>query len=524
MRHKILVIDDFYEERSKVYDRLRQACLDPGKYATPASFEIDLVYANASWQVDELLRQNSFSAVVLDVVLSGWKDSAGEPVRASDMLAKIDNNLPVALLSSEWLSKEVKAIVSEWPTKNCRMFIHWDDILIDERVQKGSVSRIIHTLAGFIGAYKNIDFSLVLESNDPIRILHISDLQFGGFGEWKQKLDASHCATTIRKLWNEGPTFIAITGDIAERGLPEEFDAARAWIAEMASQFGWRLPSGRILLVPGNHDICIPLAASSTLMLRESDESKEAKRKNPKERRVLAIDFVPEKGMAYDLLDYALRPYNDFCENVAPRPLLPFPVDEERKKSVRNSLAWVDARYRNEGVVFFGLNTARPILPHTVPGRDVAKVTVEAIVQELQKIVAEMEVKPLIIGLTHHYPLRGPQEWAVDQPDHFAQLFSDVPNVALWLHGHWHMRETTDITTPGGKRLVINSAPSLTVREEKRPPDTARGFSMIELKRQKGTVTKCEITSVEWVGTTGLCIREAEAKKYKRAKDGHFNT
>ena len=97
MRHKVLVIDDLYDERSKVYDRLRQACLDPKKYETPPAFEIELIYAKTPWEVDDLLRRKSFSAVVLDVVLSGWKGSAGEPVRASDMLAKIDDNLPVAL-------------------------------------------------------------------------------------------------------------------------------------------------------------------------------------------------------------------------------------------------------------------------------------------------------------------------------------------------------------------------------------------------------------------------------------------
>lgn len=46
---------------------------------------------------------------------------------------------------------------------------------------------------------------------------------------------------------------ILVTGDIAYRGHPDEYEAATAWFEEVASVAG--CPKGRIYVVPGNHDV-----------------------------------------------------------------------------------------------------------------------------------------------------------------------------------------------------------------------------------------------------------------------------
>ncbi|OGS93115.1 MAG: hypothetical protein A2061_00910 [Gallionellales bacterium GWA2_59_43] len=306
MRHKILVIDDNYKERAEKYARLAMVCSDLA-FATPPSFDVEIIPARHPSEVESLLRDNAFSAVILDVVLNGWKGASGVPVRASEMLAKLDDSIPVALLSSEWVSDEVKNLVATWPTKNCRMFIHWDDISDDAHIKDGSLTRILCELAKYIEAYNNLDYSIELEDGNPIRILHLSDLQFGGFKNWKLKLEAPHCAAVIRRKWKDGPTFIVLTGDIAERGFPAEYEAAYSWLSDLVSEFGWSLPSSRILLVPGNHDVCLPFAAGSMLKLEETQGSKDARAKDPKLEKELRVDFAADEELVCDLTDYAIK-------------------------------------------------------------------------------------------------------------------------------------------------------------------------------------------------------------------------
>ncbi len=45
---------------------------------------------------------------------------------------------------------------------------------------------------------------------------------------------------------------ILVTGDIANRGHPEEYKAARSWFMEVANAAGCR--EERIYVVPGNHE------------------------------------------------------------------------------------------------------------------------------------------------------------------------------------------------------------------------------------------------------------------------------
>lgn len=520
MGHKVLIIDDNYEERSQLYHKLTMK-YRPEHTVTPPGFDIELVFAQNPNEVKSLLRNTSFSAVILDVVLKDWTWKPGQPVRASEMLEKMDNDIPVALLSSHWVSDEVKNLVADWPTNNCRMFIHWQDIEDDTRIEAGSITRILFELSKHIEAYKGLDYSILINENEPIRILHLSDLQFGGFGDWKQSLNSGHCANRIRDLWPDGPTFIAITGDIAERGLPEEFDAAYKWLSDFVSEFSWKLPSSRIFVVPGNHDVCLPIAASSHLALKESQKSIRNRKKDAAFPKVLQVDFTSDTELHSELSQLAHYPYNSFCDKVAPRLVLQPPHDNARRIAGQFSYPWIESRFRHLGLIFFGFNTSQPIVPREIPKRTIPLVTVEEIVKEVKSV--SVDQPPIVIGLSHHYPLSGQAEWAIDNPRDIDQLFTDIPRISLWLHGHWHMRETTDHSIPGGGRLVINSAPSLSVREGNRPPDTARGFSMVELRRSNQIIYGCRVIPVEWVGTT-LKVRSSEAHEYTIGANGYFKS
>ena len=78
-----------------------------------------------------------------------------------------------------------------------------------------------------------------------------------GFLNWQRKRRRVHQRGTLDRvvadLLAQSPDHIALTGDLVNIALPDEFAAARKWIAELGSP-------ERVSIVPGNHDAYVPAA------------------------------------------------------------------------------------------------------------------------------------------------------------------------------------------------------------------------------------------------------------------------
>jgi 3',5'-cyclic AMP phosphodiesterase CpdA len=72
-----------------------------------------------------------------------------------------------------------------------------------------------------------------------MRLAHLSDLHFGHH-------DEAVAATLARELDAQGLDLVVISGDFTQRGTPEEFEAAKAFIDSLT------VP---VFTVPGNHDV-----------------------------------------------------------------------------------------------------------------------------------------------------------------------------------------------------------------------------------------------------------------------------
>jgi 3',5'-cyclic AMP phosphodiesterase CpdA len=75
-------------------------------------------------------------------------------------------------------------------------------------------------------------------------IAHVSDTHFGNDAQDP----AARTATVMDHLLGMGPPpdVLVVTGDVADHGLPEEYDQARAWLDR------WE---GPLAVCPGNHDV-----------------------------------------------------------------------------------------------------------------------------------------------------------------------------------------------------------------------------------------------------------------------------
>ncbi len=101
----------------------------------------------------------------------------------------------------------------------------------------------------------------------PIRLLHISDLHERG----PRETDRWRVNLVLGTPWDDNLDFITrdgrpidficFTGDIADRGIPDEYAAAQTFITRTAARVS--VPLSHVFVVPGNHDIHRDTAKSS---------------------------------------------------------------------------------------------------------------------------------------------------------------------------------------------------------------------------------------------------------------------
>lgn len=97
---------------------------------------------------------------------------------------------------------------------------------------------------------------------EPIRLLHLSDIHFRTGTTWDSDPVLRALVRFIGEEVHQGlvPDLIAITGDLAFSGKPEEYALAREWLdgelwSVLSQDLAAPLPRDRLLLVPGNHDV-----------------------------------------------------------------------------------------------------------------------------------------------------------------------------------------------------------------------------------------------------------------------------
>lgn len=91
--------------------------------------------------------------------------------------------------------------------------------------------------------------------DSAIRILHLSDLHF--YDDTDPVAVLQPITSDLRDkrtgLGVDRLDYLVISGDMSNKADPEEFDRARAFAADLISEFG--LSAERCLFVPGNHDV-----------------------------------------------------------------------------------------------------------------------------------------------------------------------------------------------------------------------------------------------------------------------------
>jgi 3',5'-cyclic AMP phosphodiesterase CpdA len=88
----------------------------------------------------------------------------------------------------------------------------------------------------------------------PVRWRDLAGKRLTGYLNWQRKRRFIHDPTVLRRVIGDLKTtameHIAITGDLANIALPEEFEHARQWLPGLGPQYD-------LTVIPGNHDIYV---------------------------------------------------------------------------------------------------------------------------------------------------------------------------------------------------------------------------------------------------------------------------
>lgn len=228
------------------------------------------------------------------------------------------------------------------------------------------------------------------------------------------------------------PDHIAVTGDLANLGLPGEYAAALAWLQGLGDP-------GVVSVVPGNHDIYTGRLGGET----------------------------------------CLRTWAPFMRSSD--------GDGDAEQDARATFPYV----RTQGpVALVGLNSAVPTPPFVAAGR-VGTAQIAAMAATLERLGAAGYIRVVLI---HHPPLPGqaPPRRALEDADALAAAL-DRAGAELVLHGHNHRQMLSWRTHSGGGIPVLGvaSASAGIARAQKGEPLAC--YHVLRISRESGLVAiDCE--------------------------------
>jgi 3',5'-cyclic AMP phosphodiesterase CpdA len=267
-------------------------------------------------------------------------------------------------------------------------------------------------------------------TNPPVRaqqqtmytLAHLSDVHLGDLGfprldallskrilgllSWHLRRKAVHegpvLASLVADLHRKRPDHTAVTGDLVNLSLPEEFERAAIWLAALG-------PPDQVSVIPGNHDAYVPMAWNRSL--------------------AMWADYMTGDG------------------------------DQPKASSAEAATRFPYLRRRGP-LALIGISTAAPMPPHMAAGR----IGPEQL-QRLQALLGDMQHEQLCrVLLIHHPPISGPAYRHKQLLDGGALCrILETHGAELVLHGHTHMSGLIHLKTPKGSVPVVG-VPSASAR------------------------------------------------------------
>lgn len=462
--YSILIADDQSDTTKPLFKRL---------FDNDESFSWHMA---ETWSEFSDPNRNKYDAIILDINLDEWGRTLEEA------LSRTGEDCPVVLASRCWDQPRTHQRVSEALAKAKRIpFV--GTIELNDLGREGWEGQAVSIRSQLRLAIARFRQQGLLELGDEasIRILHLSDPQYGDPGE-------ENLAFLVEKeiprfvIGDLGYTihFVAITGDITFSGQPEEYCIAESKLKTLVEAF---LPATedwheRVLMVPGNHDVDMRLAASDGVNFKFKG---------------CKVETIKSAALNFSHKAHYFQPFRDFAWRLT------------SNRNVRDSedLCWVNDSFKHLGLRFYMLNTAASI---TIKDPKASEIPVATLERLVRSSISGENVFGIALG--HHGPDSGDDP--IEAIRNWQQVGKTIQNspIRMFIHGHGHKRLTDFFPLVGGtprppvgvakkSEIIRIMAPTTHLQEKKRALGERRGFNIITLNRHKGRVETIEVDSYE---------------------------
>lgn len=304
---------------------------------------------------------------------------------------------------------------------------------------------------------RRLSLYTITAMNDPIRWLHLSDFHVGK-DNYAQRRLFDKIVDHVKNKAREGaaPDLVFITGDIAQKGSKAEYQLFRnEFIKPLEDALGGADWSGKVFVVPGNHDV---------------DRTKNAALDRSKPIASGGRFFDPTKGGKSER--EIVFPRFKFYRQLAPGDVSANWVSDPAGAYAET----VTIRGRSIGVV--GINTAWL----SMGDDDKEKLTPG--VHLVESALAKVKECAVRIVLGHH-----PLHWMVEGEAIRLRAMFGYHQV-IYLHGHLHRAEGRREDGAGEQFLVFQAGAAFQARDGDKP-FLPNGLLWGEIHWDEGQVRVC---------------------------------
>lgn len=274
---------------------------------------------------------------IVDMVLNEQKWSANSINKLDQKLRK--ERWPMILVSARFGSEEaIQRVNNLIGDHSAEMTIPYQFLMwsaIEKAVVGVEVEEFAFIIQSVLSKSQNQDLLFKKGYDEPIDFLHITDPHFG-----KATWDVGKLMSLRDELRNKNlgeADFLAITGDIADQGAPDQYKLALEFFYALAKReivvnSNLKLPKDRVFLCPGNHDFSRRLALAANISVDKAF--------------TIENKIQPENLWARD---YSWIPYERFEADIA----------GHQKNWIPKPGYRINSRFKNAGIVVLELNVER---------------------------------------------------------------------------------------------------------------------------------------------------------------------
>lgn len=316
------------------------------------------------------------------------------------------------------------------------------------------------------------------DHENPV-VLHISDIHWGANPtDWNNEGCFDSTLSTLNRDIQENyekvgipkPNIIVVSGDITDKGRPEGYKPASAFINSLAGRLDIKDRENRIIIIPGNHDLSRPLSELSYQKYLEHDDA------HLKQNPMYNYRFTPFKLF-----------YEDFYRDRR------FSLSGEQMYQIYN----LADPFR---LLVIAFNSAAGT-DHTPENKDRGMVYLETIERALAEIEKLRLPENIVrIAVWHHALLTQ----ANNDPSFETRVISRLrrKGIRIIFHGHLHRPLTEHYANLDirASQFIKFGAGSLSVLAPDRPAEWPRHYQVVIFnnKEKRGKAFARHLIGSEW--------------------------